>query len=62
MRSKSFETQEVKEISRKEAGSLSHLVDGNNRRCLPDGREGMRRPGEIEDVKKKIHVRARKML
>ena len=41
---------------------LSHLVVGNNRRCLPDRRKGMRRPGEIEDVKKKIHARARKAL
>ena len=41
---------------------LSHLVYGNNGRCLPDERNGMQRPGEIEDVKKKIHARARKML
>ena len=41
---------------------LSHLVDGNNRRCLPDQRKGMRRPGKSEDVKKKIHARARKVL
>ena len=41
---------------------LSHLVDGNNRRCLPDGKKGMRSPGEIENVKKKIHARARKVL
>ena len=31
-------------------------------RCLPDGRKGMRRPGEIEDVKKKIHAREGKVL
>ena len=61
MRSKSFDTQEVREIGRK-VERLSHLVYGNNGRCLPDGRKGMRRPEEIEDVKKKIHVRARKML
>ena len=36
-------------------------MDGNNRRCLSDGREGMQSPGEIENVKKKIHARARKM-
>ena len=24
-------------------------MNGNNGRCLPDGRKGMRRPGEIED-------------
>ena len=41
---------------------LSHLVDGNNRRCFPDGRKGMQRPGKVEDVKKKIHARARKVL
>ena len=55
MRSNSFDTQEVREIGRKEAGEsrgFSHLVDGNNGRCLPDGRKRMRRPGEIEDVKK----------
>ena len=41
---------------------LSYLVDGNNRKCLPDGRKGMQCPGEIEDVKKKIYARARKVL
>ena len=63
MRSKSFETQEARdrpEGSRR-VERLSHLVDGNNRRYLSDGRNGMRRPGEIEGVKKKIHARARKM-
>ena len=35
---------------------------GNNRRCLPDGKKGMRRPGKVENVKKKIHARARKVL
>ena len=39
-----------------------HFVDGNNRRCLRDGRKGMQSPGKIEDVKKKIHARARKVL
>ena len=40
MRSNSFDTQEVKEIGRKEAGeSRGYLVDGNNGRCLPDGRK-----------------------
>ena len=64
MRSKSFKTQEVRdrpERSRR-VEKLFHLMDGNNRRCLPDGRKGMRRPGEIEDVKKKIHVIARKVI
>ena len=37
-------------------------MDGNNRRCLPDGRKRISRPGEIEDVKKKIHARTRKVL
>ena len=37
-------------------------MDGNNRRCLPDGRKGMPRPGKTEDVKKKIHARTRKVL
>ena len=44
MRSKSFDTQEVREIGRKEAGEsrgFFHLMYGNNRRCLPDGRKGM---------------------
>ena len=62
--SKSFDTQEVRdrpEGSRR-VDRLSHLADGNNRRCLPDERKGMRRPGEIEDVKKEVHARARKML
>ena len=63
MRSKSFDTQKVREIGRKEAGeSRGFLVYGNNRRCLPDGNKGMRRPGETENVKKKIHARARKVL
>ena len=65
MRSKSFETQEVREIGWKETGRverLSHLVDENNRRCLSDGRKELQSPGEIEDVKKKIHARARKMI
>ena len=39
-RSISFEKQEVREIGRKEAGQF-HLMDGNNRRCLLDGRKGM---------------------
>ena len=36
------------------SGSLCH--------GLPDEKIGMQRPGEIEDVKKKIHARARKVL
>ena len=41
---------------------LSHLMDGNNRRCLPDERKEIQRPGKIENVKKKIHSRARKVV
>ena len=48
MRSKSFETQEVREIGRKEAGES---------RGFP-----ILWIRIIEDVKKKIHARARKML
>ena len=33
MRSKSFDTQKVREIGRRD-GRLSHLMDGNNKRCL----------------------------
>ena len=65
MRSNSFETQEVREIGRKEPGEsrgFPILWNGNNGRCLPDGRKGMRRSGKIEDMKKKIHARARKVL
>ena len=40
---------------------LFQVINGNNR-CLPDGRKEMQNPGEIEDVKKKFHARARKML
>ena len=49
MRSKGFEM-------------LSRLMNRNNIRCLPDGRKGMQRPGEIETVYKKIHARVRKVL
>ena len=65
MRSNSFNTQEMREIGRKEAGEsrgFHILCFGNNRRSLLGGRKGMRRPGTIEDVKKKIHARARKVL
>ena len=52
MRSKSFETLEVREIGRKEAGKwrgFSHFVYGNNEKW-------------IEDVKKKFHASARQVL
>ena len=61
MRSISFDTQEVREIGRKEAGQ-SRGFPILCRRCLPDGRKGMKSPGKIEDVKKKIYARARKVL
>ena len=41
---------------------FSYFVDGNKGRCLLDGRKGMQSPGKIQDVKKKIHAGARKML
>ena len=65
MRLKSFETQEVRDIGRKKAGELrgfSLPIDGNSRGCLADARKGMQSSGKIEDRKKKIHTRARKML
>ena len=43
MHSNSFDMQEVRdrpEGSRR-VKRLSHLVNGNNRRCLSDGRKGM---------------------
>ena len=63
MRSKSFETQEVRQIGRRKAGvkRLSHLMNRNNR-CLPDLRKGMQRPGKIKNVYEKIHDRARRVL
>ena len=64
MRSKSFETQEVREIGRKKArksrgfpilwmGIMKDIFQMEKR---------MQRPGKIENVKKKIHARARKEL
>ena len=65
MRSNSFDTQEVREIGRNEAGESR----GFPKLCMEImedvfqiGRKGMRRLGEVEDVKKKIHARARKVL
>ena len=69
MRLNSFDKQKVREIGRKEAGEsrgfpllriISHLM--KYRRCHQVGTKGMQSPGEIEDVKKKIHARAWKML
>ena len=62
MRSKSFKTQEVRdrlEGSRK-VERLSHFLD--NRRCLPDRRKKMQERGKIENMKKKINARERKVL
>ena len=42
---KSFETQEVRERDRPEGSRrvkrLFHVIDGKNKRCLPDGRKIM---------------------
>ena len=50
MRSKSFDTQEVRERDRPEGSRrverLSHLVDGNNERYLPDGEEECKKKQE----------------
>ena len=59
MCSNSFDMQKVREIGQKEAGEsrgfpISWM--GKNRR------KEMQKPGKIEDVKKKIHARARKMI
>ena len=65
MRSKSFDTQKAREIGRKEVGEsrgFSISMDGNDRRCLPDGRKEMQRPTKIENVYKRIHARAGKVL
>ena len=65
MHSKSLETQEEREIGRKEAGesrSFSHIMNWNNGRCLPNGRKGIQRPEKIENVKEKINARDRKVL
>ena len=40
---------------------FSHLVDGNNRERLPDGRKGMHKVEKNKDVKK-VYARARKVL
>ena len=43
MRSNSFDTQEVRDRPKgtRRVERFSHLMYGNNRRCLPDGRKGM---------------------
>ena len=64
MRSKTLRRRDERDRSEgiRRVKDLSHLVDENNRICLPDGRKGMRRPGKIENVKKKVNARARKMV
>ena len=58
MRSKSFETQEVREISRKEAGKSRGFLS------LRMGiiQDIFQLEGKIENVKMKIHARARNVL
>ena len=41
---------------------FSNLEDKNNRWRLPGRRKGMRRLRKIQDVREKIHAKARKML
>ena len=43
IRSKSFETQEMRDRSEgsRRVEKLSNLMDGNNRRCFPDGTDAM---------------------
>ena len=62
MRSKSFETQEVREIGQKEAGESRRFPIIRMGICLLDGRKRMQKPRKIENVKKKIYDRARKVL
>ena len=50
---KSFETQEVRAMKRKEADEsrgFPRLMDGNKQRCLPDGRKKMQRPGKTDNI------------
>ena len=58
MRSNSFETQEVREIDRKEAGESR----GFPILCMGIIEDVFQMEGKIEDVKKNIHARARKVL
>ena len=61
MRSKSFE---VKQIGQKkhESQEAFPFYGWDNRRCFPDGRKEMQRPGEIENLLEKIHATPKKML
>ena len=58
MRSNSFDTQEVREIGRKEAGESR----GYPILCMGIIEDVFQMEGKVEDVKKKIHARARKVL
>ena len=61
----SFETQEVREIGRREAGESSGFpilrIEITPWMKLSRGKKGMQKPGDIENVKK-IHVGAREVL
>ena len=61
--SKSFETQKIGEIGRKEARELKDFPMLWIR-MIEDvfQMEGMQRPGKIENILEKIHARARKVL
>ena len=61
MHSKSFDTQEVREIGRKEAGESRGFPILWIRIIEEVFQMECERPGEIEDVKK-IHAKARKIL
>ena len=64
MRSNSFDMQEVREIGRKEAREsrgFPILCLGIKEDVFQMERKGMQSPGKIEDVKKKIHARAREV-
>ena len=64
MRSNSFETQEMREIGRKEEGEsrgFPILCMGITEDVFQiEGK--VKKSGKIENVKKEIHARARKML
>ena len=58
MRSNSFDTQEVREIGWKEAGESRDFP----MLCMGIMEDVFQMEGKIENVKKKIHARARKVL
>ena len=56
MRTKIFvfkKTKEVREIGRKKAGELSHLMHENEKRCLSDGRKGMQKQERLKMCRRK---------